>query len=145
VSLPPITVWPASSPETAPTMPSSSHFSAHPLRGSAAVGTHASATPGSSQTAAATSADNSPDERKLHKAAGDFESILLATLWKGMKEGLGDDQSSSDPAHGTLEDWGIEIMASAVGRAGGLGIGKLILEHLDPKVHPNSSQTVKGL
>ena len=141
MSLPPIAVLPASSPETAPAMSSSSRFSAHPLRGSSVVGTHASATQGSSQTAAG----NSPDERKLHKAAGDFESILLATLWKGMKEGLGDDQSSSDPAHGTLEDWGIEIMASAVGRAGGLGIGKLILEHLDPKVHPNSSQTVKGL
>lgn len=139
MSLSPMTVLPASSPETAP------RFSGHPLLGSAVAGAHASATQGSSQTAAVTSADNSPDERKLHKAAGDFESILLATLWKGMKEGLGDDQSSSDPAHGTLEDWGIEIMASAVGHAGGLGIGKLILEHLDPKVHPNSSQTVKGL
>lgn len=144
MSLSPMTVLPASSPETAPATPSSPRFSAHPLRGSAVVDVHASATPGASQTAA-TSAGTSPDEHKLRKAAGDFESILLATLWKGMKEGLGDDQSSSDPAHGTLEDWGIEIMASAVGRAGGLGIGKLILEHLDPKVHPNSSQAVKGL
>lgn len=79
---------------------------------------------------------SSVDEHKLQKAAGDFESILLATLWKGMKAGLGGDESDSDPAHGTLEDWGIEIMSTAVGRVGGLGIGKLILEHLDPKSAP---------
>ena len=60
------------------------------------------------------------DQQKLKKAAGDFESILLASLWKGMKGGFGNDEINADPAHGTLEDWGIEIMASAVGRPGGL-------------------------
>lgn len=79
---------------------------------------------------------DSPDERKLKKAAGDFESILLASMWKSMKQSFGTPESDtdSDPAHGTLEDWGIEIMSSAVGRAGGLGIGKLILKHLEPHV-----------
>ena len=75
---------------------------------------------------------NSPDERKLRKAAGDFESILLASMWKSMKQSFGnDDEFGTDPAHGTLDDWGIEVMSSAVGRAGGLGIGKLILKHLE--------------
>ena len=31
-----------------------------------------------------------------------------------------------------IEDWGIEVMAGAVGKAGGLGIGKMILKHLEP-------------
>ena len=77
---------------------------------------------------------DSPDQRKLKKAAGDFESILLASMWKSMKQSFGtsDAEGDADPAHGTLEDWGIEIMSSAVGRAGGLGIGKLILKHLEP-------------
>src|ERR1700722_17690465 len=78
---------------------------------------------------------DSPEERKLKKSAGDFESILLSSMWKGMKQSFGpSDTEDSDPAHGTLEDWGIEVMSGAVGKAGGLGIAKLILEHLDPEV-----------
>lgn len=85
------------------------------------------------------------DEAKLKKAAGDFESILLANLWKSMKHSFGteDTDSNSDPAQGTLDDWGIEIMSGAVGKAGGLGLGKLILEHLDPKDTPKSEEKAK--
>jgi hypothetical protein len=79
-----------------------------------------------------TPAQSSADAQKLKKAAGDFESILLASMWKSMKQSFGASESDADPAHGTLDDWGIEIMSGAVGRAGGLGIGKLILDHLQP-------------
>jgi Rod binding domain-containing protein len=74
---------------------------------------------------------DSPDEQKLKKAAGDFESILLASMWRAMKHSFGDNKEvESDPAHGMIEDWGIEVMAGAVGKAGGLGIGNMILKHL---------------
>jgi Rod binding domain-containing protein len=79
-----------------------------------------------------TAAAGSADAQKLKKAAGDFESILLASMWKGMKQSFGTSEADADPAHGTLDDWGIEIMSGAVGKAGGLGIGKLLLEHLQP-------------
>jgi Rod binding domain-containing protein len=85
---------------------------------------------------------DSPDRQKLQKAAGEFESILLASMWKSMKQSFGATEDASDPAHGTLDDWGIEIMSGAVGKAGGLGIGKLILDHLEPKSgadHPLSA------
>jgi Rod binding domain-containing protein len=79
---------------------------------------------------------DSPDERKLKKAAGDFESILLASMWKSMKQTFGTTESEdSDPAHGTLDDWGIEVMSGAVGKAGGLGIGNMILKHLQPHLN----------
>jgi Rod binding domain-containing protein len=83
----------------------------------------------------ATGAQSKPvdtaDEQKLKKAAGDFESILLASMWRAMKQSFADNkEAESDPAHGMIEDWGIEVMAGAVGRAGGLGIGSLILKHL---------------
>ena len=78
---------------------------------------------------------DSPDEQKLKKAAGDFESILLASMWRAMKHSFGENtEGESDPAHGMIEDWGIEVMSGAVGRAGGLGIGKLILKDLEPKL-----------
>jgi Rod binding domain-containing protein len=83
------------------------------------------------------------DQQKLKKAAGEFESMLLASLWKSMKHSFGteeDTDTQSDPAHGTLDDWGIEIMSGAVGKAGGLGLGKLILEHLSPKGAPKSEE-----
>jgi Rod binding domain-containing protein len=79
-----------------------------------------------------TSTLGSADEAKLKKAAGDFESILLASMWKGMKQSFGSSETDADPAHVTLDDWGIEIMSGAVGRAGGLGIAKLLLAHLNP-------------
>jgi Rod binding domain-containing protein len=94
----------------------------------------------------ATKTSGSVDEQKLQKAAGDFESILLASMWKSMKQSFGTAEGESDPAHGTLDDWGIEIMSGAVGKAGGLGIGKLILSHLDPTLreHPITSADIKG-
>jgi peptidoglycan hydrolase FlgJ len=75
----------------------------------------------------------SPAERKLRSAAAEFESLLLSNLWKSMKSSFAaPDDESADPAHETLDDWGIQAMSSAVGKAGGLGIGKLILKHLEP-------------
>jgi Rod binding domain-containing protein len=74
--------------------------------------------------------------QKLHKAAGEFESMVLSSLWKSMKSTFAssDDPSdgSDDPGHETLDDMGIQAMSSAVGKAGGLGLGKLILKHLEP-------------
>jgi Rod binding domain-containing protein len=72
-------------------------------------------------------------EAKLKKAGAEFESIMLSTFWKSMKGSFADeDEDSTDPAHETLEDMGIQAMSTAVGKAGGLGLGKLILKHLDP-------------
>lgn len=74
-------------------------------------------------------------QRKLRQAAGEFESMLLSNLWKSMKSSFeGDETEFSDPAHGTLDDWGMQAMCGAVGKAGGLGIAKLILKHLEPKL-----------
>jgi Rod binding domain-containing protein len=83
----------------------------------------------------ATSAKSKPvdsaDDQKLKKAAGDFESILLSSMWKSMKQSFGDSKDGeSDPAGGTIDDLGIEAMSQAVGKAGGLGIGNMIIKHL---------------
>ena len=86
----------------------------------------------------------SPALNKLRKAAGEFESMLLSSLWKSMKSSFADspDDDSLDAAHDTLEDMGINAMCSAVGKVGGFGISKLILKHLEPTL--SQSQNGNG-
>lgn len=83
----------------------------------------------------------SPGLAKLTKAAGEFESILLESLWKSMKETFATaDDEDSDPTLRSFDDWGIQAMAGAVGSAGGLGIKNLILRYLAPQVKGGSEQ-----
>jgi len=70
---------------------------------------------------------------KLVKAAGEFESMLLESLWKSMKETFTDpNEGDADPTVQSFDDWGIQSMASAVGSAGGLGIKSMIVKYLEP-------------
>ena len=70
---------------------------------------------------------------KLRKAAGEFEAILLESLWKSMKETFSSqDDETFDPTLQSFDEWGIQGMASAVGKSGGLGIKNMILKHLEP-------------
>jgi Rod binding domain-containing protein len=85
-------------------------------------------------------ANQSPQELKLRQAAGQFESMLLSNLWKSMKGSFSDDDADySDPAHSTLDDFGVQALCGAVGKAGGLGIANLIIQNLEPKIAPPQS------
>ncbi len=76
---------------------------------------------------------SSTERAKLGEAAGEFESILLETLWKSMKETFSDpSDKDSDPTLGNYDDFGMQAMAGAVGKAGALGIKAMILQHLAP-------------
>lgn len=78
---------------------------------------------------------NSPQLAKLTKAAGEFESILLESLWKSMKETFADSEDAdSDPTLKGFDDWGIQAMAGAVGSSGGLGFKNMIIRYLAPAV-----------
>lgn len=90
-----------------------------------------------------TAPTDSADDQKLKKAAGDFEAILLSSLWKSMKQSFAspEEDASSDPAKSTLDDWGIEIMSGAVGRSGGLGLGAMIVRQLEPDLRPEAGST----
>lgn len=78
---------------------------------------------------------NTPAGRKLRQAAAEFESQLLSSLWKSMKATFAaSDDDSSDPASKSFQDFGVESLCQAVGKAGGLGIGKLIVHSLESKL-----------
>lgn len=90
-------------------------------------------------------AASSASDRKLREAAGEFESMLLASLWKSMKKAFSSPEASdSDPAHDTIDDWGIDIMAGAVGKAGGLGIGSMIIKDLETKTGDSAPSTASA-
>lgn len=89
------------------------------------------------------SVEDTPAGRKLRQSAAQFEGMLLSSLWKSMKSTFSTpDDDSTDPAHDTLDDMGIEAMSNAVGKAGGLGLGKLILKHLEPMLAQRQAQNV---
>ena len=110
-----------------------------PLDQSSAASAQAATSVRSTASAIPSSPSVAVQQQKLRRAAAEFESILLSTFWKSMKESFTDSQEGSlDPAHGTLEDWGIQAMSTAVGKAGGLGLGRLILKQLEPRLHQKS-------
>lgn len=90
---------------------------------------------------------NTPADKKLRAAAGEFEGMLLSSLWKSMKSTFAssDEDDANDPAHDTLEDMGTQAMSNAVGKAGGLGLGKLILKHLEPVLAKQEAAAGVGL
>jgi Rod binding domain-containing protein len=71
-------------------------------------------------------------EQKLRHAAAEFESILISTFWKSMKESFSLDDYSTDPGSSTFEDMGLQAMSQAVSKSGGFGLGNLIIKHLEP-------------
>ena len=79
-------------------------------------------------------ASNKAGMAKLQKAAQDFEGVLINSLWGSMKDGsLGSDDDLSDPSSSSLEQLGMQIVSGALAKAGGLGIGKMIVHALESK------------
>lgn len=76
-----------------------------------------------------------PGMAKLQKAAQDFEAIMLDSLWGSMKDGsLGSDDDLDDPASSSIQQLGMQLVSGALAKAGGLGIGKMIVRALQSKI-----------
>lgn len=67
---------------------------------------------------------------KLVKAAQDFEAILLSTWLEKLQQSYAGPDDGTDPAHGTLASMGTEAIASALAARGGIGIAKMLLQHM---------------
>ncbi|MGD0907917.1 MAG: hypothetical protein ABSA96_10070, partial [Candidatus Acidiferrales bacterium] len=72
---------------------------------------------------------NSPELAKIRKAAGEFESMLLQSLWKSMKDTFSNPDDDKDPTLESFDEWGMQALSNAVGNSGGLGIKNMILKH----------------
>jgi Rod binding domain-containing protein len=87
------------------------------------------------QVDAAQTAHSKAGMAKLQKAAQDFESIMINSLWSSMKDGsLDSDDDLSDPTSGSMEQLGMQMVSGAMAKAGGLGLGKMIVHALQSKI-----------
>lgn len=75
------------------------------------------------------------EKSRLHKAAQEFEGILLASLWKSMQKSSFKSKEQGFLGGGeTLQDWGIHVMASSLAASGGMGIARMMIQQLEPAV-----------
>ena len=100
-------------------------------------------------TTAAKSAATAADQKSakqirqslaLKKAAEEFESQLLSSLWKSMQGTIESPDDSSDPAAGNIQDLQIQALCSGMANGGGIGIAKMITKHLDSAASASKSE-----
>lgn len=72
---------------------------------------------------------------KNEKAARDFEAMLLAPVLDALQKTFSGGEDSTTPAASDYRQMGTQALAQSIAAAGGVGIAKLILQHLQsPKV-----------
>jgi Rod binding domain-containing protein len=86
---------------------------------------------------AATSRSSS--DPKLKKAARDFESLLLSSMLEEMKTFSDSLGGESDSASNTIQGLGINAASTAIAKAGGVGIGQMVLQQLQRPGGPGGS------
>ena len=72
---------------------------------------------------------------KIEKAAHDFESILLGEWLQQAEKSFAtvpgsDPDKDADPGHDQFQSIGCEYLASALSKAGGIGLAAMISKHL---------------
>jgi len=76
---------------------------------------------------------------KAEKAARDFESVLLTSLFDSLQKTFAWDHEDSSPGAGNYRLMATRAVADAVAANGGFGIGKFILRHLPLTKVPGAS------
>ncbi len=95
--------------------------------------------PGSHQPAfttpagpAATTPDASPRAQKLLHSAQEFEAIMVSSWWQQMNQTFSDPDEDSDPGAETMQGMGIQSMAMAMAKSGGVGLARMLFHQLQP-------------
>ncbi len=80
-----------------------------------------------------------PAAAKTEKAARDFESVLLTSLFDSLQKSFAFDAQDETPGASDYRMMGTRALAQAVADSGGIGIGRLILRHLHAPKGPGGS------
>lgn len=91
-------------------------------------------TAATAETTAADGAAALQRHAKLVDAAQKFEGMMLKELLKPMQEGKGswdgEDDKDRDASMDNFSSYGVEAMANAIAKTGGLGIAKQVLRQI---------------
>lgn len=84
------------------------------------------------------------EHERLREACQQFESILLAELWKKMASNAREfgGREDRDRPFGPLEDLSVEMSSEYLARSGGSGMWKMLYESLVP--HLEEKEKEKG-
>lgn len=94
---------------------------------------------------AASAQETDPAERKLRKAASEFEALLLSKWWSAMKQsGIPETDDETDPGHDTLDELGMQAMSAAVTSGRGIGLGSMLVHYMLSNVHGADTKTAEG-
>jgi Rod binding domain-containing protein len=85
------------------------------------------------------------DDARIDKSARDFESILLSGWLQGAEQSFakvpgGDDEDDEDPGKEQFQGIAMQALGSAMTADGGIGIAKMIAQHLHKAADKQSAQ-----
>ncbi len=80
--------------------------------------------------------EGSPDTAKVQQAAREFESILLTQWLEQARQSFagapnGDEDDPADPGGEQMLSLGMQSLATATTKAGGIGIARMLTRHLE--------------
>lgn len=113
----------------------------------AAAGAAATQAQSSNLLATAQGDADSRDAKKIEKAGRDFESILLGSWLQGAEQSFaaapgGNDEDDDDGSRGQFLGMAMQQLAGSIVDAGGIGIARMISEHLEQMSSHKSNSPV---
>lgn len=82
------------------------------------------------------------DAKKLKEACQQFESILVAEIWKKMSSNARkiSGKNDMDRPFGQMEDLAVEMSAESLSKSGGVGLWKILYEDMLPQLEAEMKQ-----
>jgi Rod binding domain-containing protein len=82
-----------------------------------------------------------PPAGKAEKAACEFESVLLTSLFDSLQKSFSFDAKDDSPGASDYRMMGTQALAEAISRGGGIGIAQLIVSHLQGPISSRKEGT----
>ncbi len=92
-------------------------------------------------TASVANMTAAPPAGKTEKAAREFESVLLTSLFDSLQKSFAFDPEDDTAGASDYRLMGTRAMAEAISERGGIGIARLILDHLQSAKGPSKDGT----
>jgi Rod binding domain-containing protein len=92
----------------------------------------------------------SKEEAKIEKAGRDFESILLGSWLQGAEQSFAaapggpDEEDDDDGSHNQFMGMAMQQLAGTLVASGGIGISKMIVQHLEAATAGKAAATGKA-